>query len=487
MDIQYVIISGISIILIALLAIFWPSIEKGVDESQVKFISEKMLPDDIAYTALPVNNVKAIVDQGDNLVKIIMNVKGKAHDKDWYVVDERVYEHGPLLPNQTRNLIPNPAVDPTKNKLEKNETQGMRSMGSLPGINKVLEYPLSWDTYINKDKDTGIWIIKERKNQLVKQAYFEAQYTFVFGSYTKDGYFVLFLCQFTVEMTNSYKAFYCVTIPGRWINAFSASVSSVVTDFGMGKDFTEIKNDASLADTKSILGAGMMNLNPTLQEDIGYKINKFELADVNWDKENPMFKAFSEIAIAQQEKLALEIKLAGKRMETDQKAYDTRETEIAKAAGKLEENKSEADLIKKKNKAAIELLNKQNEAAVELINKKNEAEVNLIQEKTAVENKAAIELLGKKNEAEVKLIQEKTAVENKAAIDLLKERYEARGKLVKELREKGVSEETIQAMFISEMPGLLSYGEKGVGLVTNVDDKKGGNKGDNKPVVPPAK
>ncbi len=490
MDIQYVIICAIVIVLLAAVAIFWPNVKSSVDESQVKFISEKMLPDDIAYTSVPENHIKAIVDQGGNLVKFVMNVKGKSFDKDWNIIDSEVPDpatpalYGTALPDGTIPLIrpagmqSNPEIDTYKNDLVGIETPGMRSMGSLPGVNKVLEYPFSWQR-LNGQVE-GEWIIKIHTNEMVKQMIFVAQYVFTLILDTKENFEVRYFIRITTEVKNPKKTLIDINPIGSWIDKLSGMLYNTFEEFTTATFFNEIREDIAKPDFDttdaagnkipgSVLSKKVFGLNSGdkkgphtgLISGIGEEIIGFEIIEFGWPKNSPVAKALEQEGIYKKDQEALKVKLLSEKMQADQDAYKIKATKVAESAGKLEENISEADLIKKKNDAAIELLEKQ--------------------------NKAAIDLLGKKNEAEVNLIKEKTAVENKAAIDLLKEKYDARGKLVKDLKEKGVSEETIQAMFISEMSGLLSYGEKGIGLVTNVDDKKGGNKGDNKPVAPPEK
>lgn len=393
MDIQYLIICIIGIVLITLLVIFWPSVKKSVDESQVKFISEKMLPDDIAYTAVPENHIKAIVDQGGNLVKFVMNVKGKSFDKDWNIIDSEIptpAEYGSPLPDGTLPLITpagkktNPDIDHKKSDLTGNETEGMRSMDSLPGINKVLEYPFSWQR-INGQVD-GEWVIKPHNNQPVKQMYFRAQYVFTFILDTQENFKVRYFIRITTEVRNPKKALFEMAPIGSWIDKLSGMLYNVFEEFTTATPFNEIRKDIAKPDfditdangnvipgTGSVLSKKVFDLNfgnnkgphTSVVSGVGQEIIGFEIIEFGWPENSPVAKALEQQGIYQKEQEALEVKLASDRL---QLAFDTEEIEkkeIAKAAGKLKENEAEKDLIEKKNEAEMKLIKAKMEAEKE--------------------------------------------------------------------------------------------------------------------------
>ncbi len=388
MDTQYVIICSIVIVLFAAVAIFWPNVKQSVDESQVKFISEKMLPDDIAYTSVPENHIKAIVDHGGNLEKFLMNVEGKSFDKDWNIIDTEVPDpatpalYGTALPDGTIPLIrpagmqTNPNIDSNNNDLKGIETQGMRSMESLPGVNKILEYLFSWQR-INGQDDKGQWIIKPHDNVKVKQMIFVAQYVFTFILDTAENFEVRYFIRITTELKNPKKALFDITPIGSWIDKLSGMLYNTFEEFTTATPFNQIRADIAKPDfdktdasgnvipgSGSVLSKKVFDLNNGARNGphtglilgVGQEIIGFEIIEFGWPEDSPIAKALQQEGINTKEQEALKIKLKSERMQADQDAYKIKATKVAESAGKLEENKAEKDLIDKKNEAELRLV-----------------------------------------------------------------------------------------------------------------------------------
>jgi len=312
-------------------------IGKRIHETNQQYISKNMLADDIMYTSVPVGHIKAIVDPGGKLVKFLMNVPGKCFEKNWHIVD---------VEPDNKHLLKE-----FENKLDPTETISIRKLG-IPGINKVLEYPFSWDTFIKTNSD-GTWDVKKRESVMVKQTYFTALYFMVFSVTTEDSYRVNIACQFQLEVVNPYYQYYGVTIPGRWINKFHSIVFSVFNEFSLKKKLVDLKIDIAKADTKSKIGKMLQkdpDMNLELEKNTGQVIKNFDIMPLAWDKTDPMFVALENVSIAEQKKLALKIELEGKREQIEVNAEEIEKNKKAEAAGDKELLLTEQGFIEKISK-----------------------------------------------------------------------------------------------------------------------------------------
>lgn len=351
-------------------------IGKMIRETEDQYVNKNMLGNDACYVELAVKNMKLITNMSGDFVKLILNWPGYCFDADWVVVPE------------TPELLELP-----RNQLGPNETQGRRYIG-LPGINKVVDYPFSWETFIRVNPD-GTWEVKSRPPENVKQALCEAVYFMLFNVKTKDGYSINIGVQFGLRIKNGLNVFYGVSVIGRWINKFHSIAFSTFNEFALKRELDSVRKDITKDDEVSDIKDGLDKMENELIRYTGHVIDNFDIVGYNWDRKDPMFIALENVATAKQEKLAL----------------------IEKQKGEQRKNIVGAEKIR---------LEKEADAAGD--------------------------------------------------VKKLKAEYEAKEKFVTNLKEKNVSEETIQHIFISDMDNLLSISigesKSGLTMIKNVDDIK---------------
>ncbi|MGI9118162.1 MAG: hypothetical protein ACR2IQ_01265, partial [Minisyncoccia bacterium] len=164
---------------------------------------------------------------------------------------------------------------------------------------------------------------------------------------TEDNYSINIACQFNLKVKNGFNAFYGVTIPGRWINKFHSICFSAFTEFGLSKNFKNLRADIVKKDTASDLWLNRLEpMNSDLVRSTGHTIIDFNIIGIQWDKTDPMFTALENVDIAIQKKLAVfqEQEAEDKKNKVD--AEKIERNKKAEAAGIIAINKAEQDFIK---------------------------------------------------------------------------------------------------------------------------------------------